>query len=64
LGGYEIRYHNRQTQEQVTHVVADPFTTEVVFGALSSGEWEFTIAAFDTNGVYSPFSSPVVKIIN
>lgn len=64
LGGYEIRYHNRLTQQHETRIVNDPFATEVVFEQLSSGEWEFTIAAFDTNGIYSPFSSPVVKVIN
>lgn len=64
LGGYEIRYHNRLTQQHETRIVNDPFATEVVFEQLASGEWEFTIAAFDTNGIYSPFSSPVVKVIN
>ncbi len=54
LGGYEIRY-KKSTDTKYTYVsISDPWTQSYKFDWLE-GDYVFQIAAFDKNGVYSPF---------
>jgi len=54
LGGYEIRY-KKLTDTQYTYVsINDAWTQQYKFDWLE-GDYVFQIAAFDKNGVYSPF---------
>lgn len=59
LGGYEVRYMNVSTELRRTEVVRDPYATETALKGLSTGEWQFSIAAFDIYGLYSPFTPPL-----
>lgn len=55
LGGYEIRY-KKTTDVKFTYIsVTDPWTTRYDFDSLPEGDYIFQIAAFDANGIYSPF---------
>lgn len=55
LGGYEIRY-KKLTDTKYTYVsIADAWTMRYDFPYLAEGDYVFQIAAFDKNGVYSPF---------
>lgn len=55
LGGYEIRY-KKSTDTKYTYVsIADAWTMRYDFPSLPEGDYVFQIAAFDKNGVYSPF---------
>ncbi len=55
LGGYEIRY-KKLTDTRYTYVSsADAWTMRYDFPYLAEGDYVFQIAAFDKNGVYSPF---------
>lgn len=55
LGGYEIRY-KKLTDTRYTYVsIADAWTMRYDFPYLAEGDYVFQIAAFDKNGVYSPF---------
>lgn len=54
IGGYEIRY--RLVGEDFESVVVDDATVDqYLFSDLATGDYEFEIAVFDTNGVYSEF---------
>lgn len=54
LGGYELRY-KKTTDAKFTYVtINDPWTNTYNFPSLN-GDYIFQIAAFDKNGVYSPF---------
>ncbi len=55
LGGYEIRY-KKSTDARYTYIsVTDPWTNRYEFESLPEGDYVFQIAAFDVNGIYSPF---------
>lgn len=53
LGGYEVRYRKLPTTE-FTYITVEPWKTEYIFAWLE-GTYEFEIAAFDANGLYSHF---------
>lgn len=54
VGGYEVRYKLR-SQNQYTYVtIPDGYTDAYYFDYLK-GDYEFEIAAFDINGLYSQF---------
>jgi hypothetical protein len=54
LGGYELRY-KKSSDAKFTYVtINDPWTNTYNFPSLN-GDYVFQIAAFDRNGVYSPF---------
>lgn len=54
LGGYEIRY-KKTTDTKYTYIsINDPWTNTYQFEWLD-GSYVFQIAAFDKNGIYSPF---------
>lgn len=55
LGGYEIRY-KKSTDTKFTYIsINDPWVNRYDFPWLAEGDYVFQIAAFDKNGVYSPF---------
>jgi hypothetical protein len=54
LGGYEIRYKKIGEPQYIYLSITDPWTQIYRFDWLE-GEYIFQIAAFDKNGVYSPF---------
>lgn len=60
LAGYEILYsHERDTSPRQVHI-EDPLQTNAQVAGLPVGHYRFAIAAIDSNGVYSQFSSPVL----
>lgn len=54
LGGYEIRYKKTADTKYTYVSINDPWTQSYKFDWLE-GDYIFQIAAFDKNGVYSPF---------
>ncbi|WP_024461922.1 fibronectin type III domain-containing protein [Marinimicrobium sp. LS-A18] len=54
IGGYELRYRKAGDSEYEVIPVEDGATESHEFDDLS-GQYEFSIAAYDTNGLYSEF---------
>ncbi len=54
IGGYEIRYQQGSEGERQSIVVEDAYATSHTL-TLDEGVYEFTIAVFDVNGLYSRF---------
>ncbi len=54
VGGYEIRYKNVADAKYTYITINDAFQNRYDFNYLD-GDYVFQIAAFDKNGVYSPF---------
>lgn len=56
LGGYELRY-KRPGDTKYTYVASNigPWDNSFTLTGLSNGSYEFEIAAFDKNGLYSEF---------
>ena len=54
LGGYEIRYKKVSDARYTYMTINDPWTQSYKFDWLE-GDYIFQIAAFDQNGIYSPF---------
>lgn len=63
IGGYEILYRPTLSEVYESIVVEDQTQTEIVLNNLPSGEYEFVIAAFDNDGLYSDFSDPTIAMI-
>jgi len=55
LGGYEIRYKKEDDANYTYVTIKDAFTDQYRFSWLE-GNYEFQIAAFDKNGIYSNFA--------
>jgi uncharacterized protein CbrC (UPF0167 family) len=54
IGGFEVRYKKSTDISYTTKVIADNRTNSINLGTLS-GTYQFEIAAYDTNGLYSTF---------
>lgn len=54
LGGYELRYKRKSDTRYTSIIINDIYTDAYYFDNLE-GEYEFQIAAYDMNGLYSPF---------
>lgn len=54
VGGYELRY-KRGTDTRYTSVIINDSYRDAYYFDNLEGDYEFQIAAFDTNGVYSSF---------
>lgn len=54
VGGFEVRYKKSTDSSYMTKVIADNRTNTINLGALT-GAYQFEIAAYDTNGLYSTF---------
>lgn len=55
IGGYEIRYKH-QSDKQYKHVVINDGYVDAYYFENLNGDYEFQIAAFDVQGVYSTFA--------
>ena len=54
LGGYELRYKRKSETRYTSVIINDSYTDAYYFDNLE-GEYEFQIAAYDVNGIYSAF---------
>lgn len=54
LGGYELRYREEGASEYTYVQVADPYALDEHLGNLY-GRYEFQVAVYDANGLYSRF---------
>lgn len=54
IGGYEIRYQQGHDGERQSIIVEDGYATSYELD-LEEGAYEFSIAVFDVNGLYSQF---------
>lgn len=54
VGGYELRYKLKSESNFKTIKIKDGFTDAYYFDFLK-GDYEFQIATFDTDGLYSSF---------
>jgi len=54
IGGYELRYKQKSSTEYQTITIEDGYIDTYYFDYLN-GEYEFEIATFDKNGLYSSF---------
>ncbi len=55
IGGYELRYKKRDSKEYSYLIVEDGWHESYEFQQQLVGAYQFQIAAFDTNGLYSEF---------
>jgi hypothetical protein len=63
LAGYVVRYGPSGTGLNTVLYLGSAATTSVEISNLSSGNWDFEVAAFNTANIESPFSAIVSKII-
>jgi len=56
IGGYEIRYRKDGESNAISVVIEDPYATHYELAGLT-GIYEFSIAVYDVNGLYSRFVS-------
>ncbi len=64
IDGYEILYKKVGDEINYSLMIDDASVSTYVLEDLAAGEYEFKIASYDTNGVYSDFSSPIYKSLN
>ncbi len=57
IGGYEVRYRQVGAEEAESVVLDGEWEIEYQLEGLEEGEYEFSIAAYDTNGLYSELVS-------
>lgn len=57
IGGYEVRYRQVGAQEAESVVLDGEWEVEYQLDGLEEGEYAFSVAAYDTNGLYSEFVS-------
>lgn len=57
IGGYEILYRVVGTSTWLSEDLSDGTLTEWIIADLPAGEFEFAIAVYDTQGVYSEFTA-------
>lgn len=55
IGGFEVLYRLVGAPQWTTHVIDDGTVTSTGFNDLPPGTYEFALAVFDTDGVYSEF---------
>ncbi len=56
IAGYELRYSKDSGTEVTIVPIHDPQTTEWVIENVTPGQYDFSIATIDSDGVYSHFS--------
>lgn len=54
IGGYELRYKQKTDTNYKSIIIKDGYTDAYYFDNLT-GDYEFEIATFDVNGIYSNF---------
>ncbi len=60
IGGFEIKYRSVDDASYMTITVQGADVHEYTLGNLNPGTYEFMIATFDADGVYSQFSEPLL----
>lgn len=55
IGGFEVVYRRIGAPQWTTHLVEDGSVTRMGFNDLPDGTYEFALAVFDSDGVYSGF---------
>ncbi|MEJ2416361.1 MAG: hypothetical protein P8Y45_05420 [Exilibacterium sp.] len=63
IGGYEIVYQRQGDPLSYSIIVDDPNLSYYIIENLETGNYEFMIAAFDADGMFSEFAKPVYKFI-
>lgn len=59
IGGFEVRYKKTTEDTFYTVIIDDPEQLSLVVSGLESGEYQFMVAVYDTDGLTSDFSEPV-----
>ncbi len=62
IGGYEIRYKNVNDDNYIIIKINDGYAQSFIFDELPEGDYQFMIAVYDTDGVYSDFDSALVAL--
>lgn len=60
IAGYEIIYRLANESSFSVITIADNNNSSHIINNLSAGNYEFMIAVFDTDGLYSDYSDPVI----
>lgn len=60
IAGYEIIYRLANQNSYSVITIADNNNSSHTINNLSAGNYEFMIAVFDTDGLYSDYSDPVI----
>jgi hypothetical protein len=55
IGGYEIRYRKISDSAFETIVISNAAIEQYFIDELPAGEYEFKVATFDSDGIYSDF---------
>jgi hypothetical protein len=55
IGGYEIRYREINDSAFENIIISDAAIEQYFIDDLPAGEYEFQVATFDSNGIYSDF---------
>lgn len=63
LGGYELRYKRVADVAYKTIVIPDRHAKSYELIGLPAGDYEFQIAAYDVNGLYSRFVPLMYKVV-
>jgi len=63
LAGYRIRYGRRAGELTELQSIPNPGITSAVVENLASGNWYFTVSAYNTSGVESEYSNLAEKTI-
>lgn len=61
IGGYEIRYKRNDEDLFSSVIINESNQHETVIENLKSGQYQFKIASFDIEGIYSEYSAPIYK---
>lgn len=61
VGGYELRYKLKDSSQYKSVVISNGYTDSYYFAYLK-GDYEFEIAAYDSEGQYSDFV-PVARLL-
>ena len=63
IAGYEIVYRPTSVNTYTVITVQDNNTSSHKINNLPAGNYEFMIAVFDTDGLYSDYSDPVIAAL-
>ena len=63
IGGYEIRYKLTSDDEYTSIVINDSSSSSYQITDLQAGTYEFTMASFDIENLYSEFTDPEVTAV-
>lgn len=64
IGGYHLLYRSDPNSDYSIMLIEDQTLSEVTLDELDPGDYEFSIAVFDNNGLYSAFTEPMLASLN